>query len=177
MDQCFLELQRTDAIIDRLYKDVGIPRPMKAFRFPWGDKGGSNDYFTNKPYTPQGQQRKDQIQQSLEELGYTQPKFPGITYRYYRQAGLLDDCDWYWTYDVLEWNLHVEKPLFGLTSLEKVLAFMERDAPERWAGLNHKGSEDILLMHDHSATTNVFGTILDHLIKNKKFVFKPIPIA
>jgi len=36
----------------------------------------------------------------LKELGYTKPKFDGITYEYYSKFGLKDDIDWYWTYDV-----------------------------------------------------------------------------
>ena len=176
LEQCSDEIGRTDELIDKLYQQSGVPRPIKAFRFPFGDKGGSHDYFRAKPYTPAGRARMQEIQRMLRALGYAQPAFADVTYRHYREAGLRDDADWFWTFDVTEWGLFQDPPAHGMDSLQKVVARLERDAPHRWEGLNDKRSADIVLMHDHVETTGVFEQILDRLLA-KGIEFQPIPVS
>jgi len=102
LEECFEEIEKTDRIIDSIYREAGVARPIKAFRFPYGDKGEDNNFF-KKPYSEEGKKKISKIMTFLKELGYTKPKFDGITYEYYSKFGLKDDIDWYWTYDVAEW--------------------------------------------------------------------------
>ena len=171
LDAAFDQIQRTDAIVERLYAEAGVPRPAKLFRFPYGDKGGLQYDHVLLPYTGEGARRKAAIQDFLRRLGYYQPAFEGITYRYYREAGLLDDLDWYWTYDVVEWSVYAEQPLYEIDSLAKVFARMDEDVPEGGRGLNSAGSEEIILTHDHHESTEIFFPIIKRLV-DKGLVFK-----
>jgi len=107
----------------------------------------------------------------LKELGYTQPMFNGITYQYYKKAGLLDDIDWHWTYDTMDWATINKNPKYGINSLEEVLKRMEEDVPEGCRGLNYPKSEEIILIHDHRKTSHIFEPIINRLIE-KGITFK-----
>lgn len=157
LEQCFEEIQKTDRIVDGIYRKACVKRPAKFFRFPFGDKGGKI--------------RKEKIQAFLKSLGYTQPKFENVTYRYYRKAGLLDDVDWYWTYDCKEWAIFSEEHSYGIDSLEKVLERMDEDVPEGCRGLNYPDSEEIILTHDHPESTHIFKPIIERLLA-KGMIFK-----
>lgn len=158
---CFDEIKKTDAIIESIYRDAGIQRPVKFFRFPYGDKGGSKCTKVLEPYDREGKVRKEKIQQFLRGLGYTQPRFENISYRYYRKAGHLDDADWYWTYDVMEWA--IRKPMFGISSLEKVYKRMDEHFPKSEHGY-YNNSEEIILVHDHLETTPFFQPVIERLL-------------
>lgn len=169
--ECFEQISKTDLIISEIYKKAKTKRPVKFFRFPYGDKGGLKHNEVFEPYEGEGKIRKEKIQNFLRDLGYTQPKLEGITYKYYRKAGLLDDVDWHWTYDVMEWTTFQAKPLYGIDSLEKVLARMKENVPEGCRGLNYSGSEEIILVHDHEQTGEMFKPIIEWLI-SKGIIFK-----
>ncbi|MBN1667765.1 MAG: polysaccharide deacetylase family protein [Anaerolineales bacterium] len=164
LETCYDLIQRTDAQIEALYAQAGVARPAKYFRFPYGDKGGlvGDDPFIAP--VGEGLERKEALQAHLRRLGYTQPDFPGITYNYYRQAGLLDDVDWYWTYDVLEWAVYAAEHKFGIDSLAAILARMDEHEPEGGRGLNTPGSDEIILTHDHVENTTIFPAIIQGLL-------------
>lgn len=162
LKQCLEEIEKTDKIIEEIYKKTRVKRPGKVFRFPYGDKGGGDDTEKGWP-----ENRKDFIQtlqDFLKKLGYTQPKFKGINYQWYKKAGLLKDRDVYWTYDCLEWAVFRKNHLFGIDSLEKVFERMEEDVPEGCRGLNFPGSEEIILIHDHPESTPLFKPIIERLL-------------
>ena len=164
LETCFDFIRRTDQQITDLYAQAGVPQPGKYFRFPYGDKGmltGDDPFVAPRG---EGLTRRHALQAYLQEMGYTQPKFPGVTYQYYRQAGLLDDVDWYWTYDVMEWSAYADEHKFGIDSLEAILARMDEDEPEGGRGLNDPRSEEIILTHDHVKNTAFFAEIIDGLL-------------
>jgi len=176
LEECFERISKADKLIEEAYQKAGIERPAKFFRFPYGDKGGHDsraDYEEDLPYSAQGAIKKGKIQVFLRDLGYTQPKFGGITYKYYQK--LLNDVDWFWTYDVMEWCIGRENALFGINTIEKVFERMEEDVPEGCRGLNYTDSEDIILLHDFAETTKYFYQIINRLLE-KGIIFKPIPI-
>lgn len=174
LDECFDQITRTDRLIEDLYRQAGVPRPAKYFRFPFGDKGGLklDDVFSS--YEGEGLARKERLQVFLRDLGYTKPDFPGITYPYYRAAGLHTDVDWYWTYDTIDWGPLDDNPPFGIDTLEKILARMDEHAPEDGRGLNTPGSDEIILMHDFAQTTPIFFAMIERLLA-KGIVFQPVP--
>jgi len=47
LEECFEEIEKTDRIIDSIYREAGVARPIKAFRFPYGDKGEDNNFSRN----------------------------------------------------------------------------------------------------------------------------------
>lgn len=159
LDQCFEEINKTDKIIDRIYEQAEVQRPIKVFRFPYGDRGvGSRFYDFN--YSVDEENRIKDIQIMLKELGYKCPSFPGIKYEYYKTNRENNFLDWYWTYDAMEWCVFQTPPPYGVKGLQEVLELMDLDLPERWAGLNNWQSEDIILIHDHPQTTCIFEDII-----------------
>lgn len=176
LDQCREQILRTDQIIDDLYASAGVERPARWFRFPYGDKGGllGSEWF--EPYSPEGAARKAALQEYLRGLGYTRPAFERVTYPHHRAAGLLDDVDWTWTYDVLEWTIHREPHLYGVDSLEKLYERMDQNEPLEGRGLNDFTSpEEIILTHDHPETSEMFPLILERL-QWKGLIFAELPL-
>jgi peptidoglycan/xylan/chitin deacetylase (PgdA/CDA1 family) len=171
LELCFAQIRRTDEIIEALYGQAGIQRPAKYFRFPYGDKGGLKHSEVFQGYSEAGLQRKQALQTCLRELGYTQPSWERITYEYFQAAGLRQDLDWYWTYDVMDWSIAAAEHQHGIDSLEKVFARMDEDDPQGQRGLNSGDSAEIVLMHDHAETTDYFEPLLERLLeKGLKFV-------
>jgi peptidoglycan-N-acetylglucosamine deacetylase len=170
LEECYEQIKRTDDFIEHAYRDAGTPRTARYFRFPYGDKGGLTHSEVFDGYSGEGVTRKHAIQEYLLSLGYTQPPM-AITYRYYQDAKLLEDADWHWTYDVMEYVMSEPEPTFGIDSIEKVFARMDEDEPEGCRGLNDSRSEEIILLHDHEETTEHFGPIVDRLLA-KGIVFR-----
>lgn len=165
VDQVFAEIRAADAVIDDLYGQAGVPRPYKLFRFPYGDKGDGRFGDFTALRDAQGERRHAEIQGYLRRLDYVQFPFRDVTYEYMRAFGLLDDVDWYWTYDSHDWALIVRDPPDGIDSPEKVLARMDEVAPERGRGLNTPGSAEILLQHDYADNGDLFRRLLDRMLE------------
>lgn len=163
LEEGFEEIKRTDRLIDSIYQQAGVERPAKYFRFPYGNKGGLEGDYPVSGYGEEGAKRKDVIQQYLRQLGYTQPAFANITTTYYREAGLLDEVDWFWTFDTFDWSVNSDEPMYGITSLEDVYARIAEDLPEGGRGLNRPESEEIVLIHDHENSTDIFFPIVERL--------------
>ena len=162
--ECFEQIENTDRIIDDVYKKSGIARPIKLFRFPYGDKGGG-DSFKN-PWFGGDKNHVSSIQDFLRKLGYRQPKLEGINYDWYKKARLAEDADVLWTYDTYDWRLYR-----GLDKLEDIMDKMEQNLPDEFKGLNFSGSRDIILMHDHPGSMDYFKIIIDRLLEKKiKFI-------
>ena len=171
LKKCFEEIQKTDKIIDDIYRKAHVERPAKFFRFPHGDKGDFKHYATSESREIEGKIRKEEIQGFLKKIGYMQPNFENITYQYYRKARPSGDVDWNLTYDVMEWTVFTKVHLFGINSLEKVLKRMDEDAPGEGRGLNYADSEEVIVIHDHSQTTHMFEPIMEKLL-SKGLIFK-----
>jgi peptidoglycan/xylan/chitin deacetylase (PgdA/CDA1 family) len=165
LDACFEQIHRTDTLIEDIYRKSRMAIPMKCFRFPYGDKGDLTDGDVFSLKSELGIERKQAIQDYLRQLGYAQPKFPDITYTYYREANLLDDVDWYWTYDVHEWSINQVQPVHDIETLDDVFARMEEVVPDEGRGLNSPGSSEIILLHDHIETTSIFAAIIERLLQ------------
>ena len=160
LEEGFEEIKRTDTLIDLIYQQAGVARPAKYFRFPYGNKGGLAGDYPVSGYGEEGEKRKNAIQQYLRQLGYSQPTF-NITTTYFREAGLLDEADWFWTFYTFDWSVNSDDPMYGITSLEAVFARIDEDEPEGARGLNRPESEEIVLIHDHENSTDIFYPIVE----------------
>jgi len=148
------QIKRTDEIIEELYKKAGVKRPIKVFRFPYLEKGGAN---------------KKAIQETLKKLGYTQPKFKDINYKWYKKEGLNKDIDVYPSYDTYDWTVADKSYEFGIKSLEDLFARMNENVPEGCRGLNFKGSNEIIMMHDDPRIKEMFIPMINKLKSKVKF--------
>lgn len=164
------EIKITDEIIEQAYKLSELERPVKVFRFPYGDKGGLKGDDVLVQYEGEGKVRKEEFQRFLKDLGYRCGDYSGITYDYFKKYKLDEDIDWYWTYDIMDWELSLQVNQYGFDSIEKIFNKMDENDPDNWNGLNYILSEDIILTHDQISTTKVFQPIIDRLIsKNIEF--------
>jgi len=164
LEEGFEEIRRTDALIESIYQQAGVERPAKYFRFPYGNKGGHEGDYPVSGYSVEGAKRKDVIQQYLRQMDYTQPAF-NITTTYFREAGLLDEVDWFWTFDTFDWSVNSDEPMYGINSLQAVYDRIDEDVPEDHRGLNRPESEEIVLIHDHQNSTDIFFPIIDRLVE------------
>ena len=156
------EIKKTDEIIEQLYKGAGIKRPIKVFRFPNLDKGDGNK---NYPFVDWNNPKVRALQEYLKKLGYRQPKFKNINYKWYKKAGLNRCVDVDCTYDSYDWTVSDKSYEHGIKTLKDLLSRMDEDVPEGMRGLNFKGSSDIMMMHDHANINGFFVPMIEKLLK------------
>jgi peptidoglycan/xylan/chitin deacetylase (PgdA/CDA1 family) len=160
IEDCRREILQTDQIIEKLYHDAGVQRPAKYFRFPYLDSGGD---------------KHAALQQYLHELGYRQPAFEGINLQYSSDPSLLQRADVLCTFDQAEyWYQQADAP-WGLSAADAILARIDEDVPYGGRALNREDTVDIILLHDHDKTTELFFQIVARYIK-KGIQFVPIPL-
>ena len=90
MDACAKEIERCEQVLDQLYRDCGVERRYRPFRFPYGDKGGKN---------------KALIQQYLRDKGFDKVDDTQIPYSWWAENGLDTDIDTFWTFDFEEYRI------------------------------------------------------------------------
>jgi len=165
LKECFRQIEITDELIEAVYKEAGIERPAKVFRFPWGDKGGGSD-IKKGGFFPRRENLEHikAIQDFLKKLGYKQPKFKDINYDWFNEAHLLNDVDVYLTYVTMDWVVLEKEPRYGIKGLKDVLERMDEDVPEGGRGLNFTGSNEIILLHDLFETAHMFVPIIEKLL-------------
>ena len=138
------QINETDRLIDQAYAVAAVRRPFKAFRFPFLDNGGDDAYGNTRWDAP----HVSALQALLGELGYDQPRFEGISYRWWVDFG-LDQCNNVdCTFDTMDWVLEDEVTSdLGYSDLQSVLARVDENVPEGGRGLNDPGSSEIIMMH------------------------------
>jgi len=131
------EIEKTDAIIEELYRMAGVKRTMKVFRFPYGDRGGG---IGDRGSTKEKKERIEAIQTLLKRMSYSRPGYKGINYRWWRS--LRGDVDTYWTYDTRDFDRNGKK----------------KETP------NFIRSNNIVLIHDSKGTAKAFEKEIDQLM-------------
>ena len=152
------DIEKCEKVLDKLYKDSGVERRYRPFRFPFGDKGGEN---------------KEGFQKYLKENGFDKLDDRMIPYPWWREFGMNADIDTFWTFDFeeyrLAWNV-------GFTR-ESVLSKMTNLNPERGAALFKDGNRHIILTHAHDETDAVwpdyYKEMIDLALKNGVVFEKP----
>jgi len=147
LDEAKNQIKMTDEIINSLYKKAGVKRIFNVFRFPHGDKGDKN---------------KEAIQNFLKELNYKQPNFKGISYVYFSEFKLDKDLDVFWNFDFEEYSKGDWKSIIKKMNLKN---------PKLGGSLMNNKSSDIVLIHDHGDTTDLFFRIIEELL-NRKIIFE-----
>ena len=160
--ECKKEIKRTDEIIEQLYKEVRVKRLIKVFRFPELDKGVGNESY---PKIDWNNPKVKALQEYLKKLGYRQPKFKNINYKWYKKAGLHKSIDVDCTYDSYDWTVADKNYEHGIKNLKDLFARMDENVPEGMRGLNFKGSSDIIMMHDDPRIKDIFIPMIEKLLK------------
>ena len=184
IEKCKWEIQQTHELIEHLYQRTGRERPARYFRFPYFDSGGNANGAAyeaqwNRPPAEQFQyeqaDKRQEIQQYLRDLGYRQPKFEGINPQYSTDPHLLTGVDVRCTFDQAEYWLGNADAPWGLSTEAAILARIDEDFPYEGRGLNCLDMVDIILVHDHDYTTDLFYRIIERYLE-KGIQFLPIPL-
>jgi peptidoglycan/xylan/chitin deacetylase (PgdA/CDA1 family) len=140
------EIAATDSIIEALYRSAGRPRPMKLFRFPYGDRGRS----------------ADGLRHELRDMGYVGLRIssPRLPFPFLRSLRFHGPDSW-WTFDLRDWCLARPGHTHAIHSTDDVMDRLDREMTRaRW----RIGSNHVLLMHDHVETGALFTQLIDRLL-------------
>lgn len=158
LEEAIEEIEKNEEILDKLYKDAGVERKYRPFRFPYGDKGGKN---------------KEALQEYFVTHGFDKLNDKQIPYEWWKQMGLDKDIDTLWTFDFMEYCI---RPNSGFTK-ENVFERIENRNPEDGAALLEDGGSHILLIHDHEETEDLvpgyFKMFIDYVLEQGVIFDKP----
>lgn len=148
-EECVHEIEKMDALLERLYQAAGMERTYKLFRFPYGAKGGEN---------------KALIQQYLLEHHYNRIDDSLIDIEWYKSNELNKDIDTFWTFDFTEYQLNHSAEF----TYDSILKRIHDPNPETGAPLLENNLYHIILIHDHESTDNIlpdyYKKLIDYVI-------------
>lgn len=151
LEAAIAEIEQCEAVLDTLYRDAGVCRNWRPFRFPYGDKGGKN---------------KAALQQYLKEKHFDKVDDTHLPYPWWQEHGLSRDIDTFWTFDFEEYRLWQGTDY----SLDALWAKTRDPAPARGAALYGENQRHILLLHDfeetEAALPRYYQLFIEELIKN-----------
>ena len=133
MEEAEGEIAKNEALLDRLYKDAGVERKYRPFRFPYGNRGGENAAA---------------LQKYFRENGFDKLKDTQIPYAFWKEQGLDRNIDTLWTFDFAEYRI---RPDSGFTVDDVWKRINDKTPAEGGALLVDPGSH-ILLLHAHDET-------------------------
>ena len=150
VEEGIAEIEKCEAILDRLYHDAGVARKFRPFRFPYGDKGGEN---------------KAALQSYLVQKGFDKVDDRHITYTWWQENNLDNDIDTFWTFDFEEYRIQYDDTF----TRESVWAKMNAANPKLGAALFGENQRHIVLMHAFDETDAVwpgyYRELLDAIVK------------
>jgi peptidoglycan-N-acetylglucosamine deacetylase len=166
VNQAREEIQRTDALIDELYRRAGRERSKKHFRFPYGDNadGTGGKIFSKKIFRKH--KNAAALQSILDGMNYEPLEAAGVTYPYYQQA-LQTRADCIWTFDTMDWSFLHDEPQ---QAFEQTKQRLKQTSPHDFRGYWNFGkrwlasaSDEIILMHDHEKSAPFFMPLMELL--------------
>ncbi len=102
---CLLSIQRTEALIDSIYNELGKIRLGRYFRFPYGSQGLPDWPFIR--FYGWMLPRYRHLQVFLRDAGFTGPK--GVRRLRFPYSLYDNGFDWLWTVDSKDWKWDDEK--------------------------------------------------------------------
>ena len=152
------DIEKCEAVLDKLYRDCGIEHTFRPFRFPYGDKGGEH---------------KDALQQYLRDKQFDKVDDTLVSYPWWKKEGMNTDVDTFWTFDFEEYRMQGE-PDF---TRDSIWAKMHAANPKSGAALFGENQQHILLLHDHAETEQLlpgyYRLFIDHALEEGLTFMKP----
>lgn len=137
LEEGIAEIEKCEAILERVYQDAGVERKHRPFRFPYGDKGGAN---------------KEALQRYLAQNGFDKVDDRHLPYDWWRENCLDRDIDTLWTFDFEEYRVQNDETFTRDSVWEKT-----NDAnPKLGAALYGENQRNIVLMHAFDETEAVW---------------------
>lgn len=166
INEIYGQIKKTDNLINNTYLKTGKERTVRTFRFPYLLHGYQHSHFA----TDWKHIKVRAIQEILRSLGYRQPAFKGINYKWYIDAGLDKCINVDCTYDTFDWAIPGELSDEGYHNLETVLNRIDEVEPDARKGINTPGSNEIILMSAFIETDD-FKQIIEKLLsKGLQFI-------
>lgn len=150
LNECIEEIEKTEAIINALYSSVGVKRTAKYFRFPFGDKGGRNQFA---------------IQDFLKKNGFFRFLNVSVAYSWYHENRLDMDSDVFWTFDCEDYRLYNSDASFQMND---VYAHLTDASPANGGSLVSGVNDEIILVHDNAESHARFHENFQDIIDNIK---------
>lgn len=158
LEQGIEEIEKCEAVLNRLYRDAGVERVYRPFRFPYGDKGGEN---------------AAKLQEYLREKGFHKLADTQITYPWWRQNGNDRNVDTFWTFDFEEYRLQSDADF----TIDDIWRKMHNPAPKYGEALFGEGNHHIILLHAHDETEALvpeyYKLFMEHALENGLTFEKP----
>ncbi|MCB9497110.1 MAG: polysaccharide deacetylase family protein [Fibrobacteria bacterium] len=144
------QIDRTEALLERIHLVAGVPRTVRCFRFPYEDQIGSAEHH-------------QALQEMLAARGFEASGLRAVTDPRFRRRA--KDLSWFWSYDLEDWTLRSSDAPDAAPTLQRVLERLTRELPQRPSGL------EVVVGHDHAHTVGQWeATILRLLDLDCEFV-------
>ena len=157
-EEAVADIEKNEEVLNKLYKDAGVRRIYRPFRFPYGDKGGKI---------------AQDLQKYLAEKGYNKLDDTKVPYEWWKKDGHDKFIDTFWTYDVEEYRLSLE-PDF---TVEDVWKKMKNPSPAHATALFGDDKHHIILLHAHDETEAIepmyYKQFIDYMLDNGITFDKP----
>jgi len=140
LDEVKNEIEKTDNLLENVYKKAGVERQFKLFRFPYGDRGNGVvvDVNSKELIRAMSGNKVNAIQEILFGLGY--------------------EKDLFWTVETLEWVLFKNYNKYNLKNESDVIKRIENF-------LENSNSDEIILIHDHDENLTFFPRIIEAYLR------------
>lgn len=192
-DAVVQEIEKTESLIDDLYKKAGKSRSLKLLRFPQIDRGCGNadviDFekagkyadtirelflkglnIKTMPPSAENIEKKERLQEYLAREGFTSGVYKGVNFPWFTQTEMADAKDSLYTFSTADWMLNPDFLARGYSWDYKSLdALKGKIDDDQW--LNSPNSTNIVLAHDHNNMLPVTMALIDHMLeKGIKFL-------
>lgn len=158
LEEGIAEIEQCEQILNKLYADCGVERIYRPFRFPYGDRGGSNQEAYQKYFKERGFHKVDDTQ---------------MDYPWWKEYGMNVFVDTFWTFDFGEYMI---RPESGFTK-ESVWEKMQDRNPKTGAVLLAENNHHILLLHAHDETEEIlpeyYRMFVDYLLEQGMIFEEP----
>lgn len=161
-EEAIIDIEKCDALIDVAYKQAGVKRPGKYFRFPYLDRGNGDrierHFETVSDIDINVDEGVAKIQGYLKSQGYVQPF--QTNHPIYNNASIAGATDCLMTFTSFDWML--TKRHVGQWDYKTIDDLKKRiDTDENLS--NSKGN--ILIFHDdREEILPVFKSLIDHML-------------
>ncbi len=147
LEDCISEIEKTEKLLDKAYRDAGVERRYKLFRFPFLNKGGEN---------------KEKLQEYLRDHGFTKVDDRGVTAPEYIGGNNNNEIDTFCSYDIMEYMI---RP--GEKTIEEIIDRLDSGTPGQ--DIIGDEGEHLVLFHSHHETEaeapGYYKTIIGHLLE------------
>ena len=153
LEECFEEINKTEALINHCYKQAAVNRPCKIIRFPYGDRGAGG--YAAVARSQEAKEKVNALQDYLTEESFVQVKLHG------QDEGFIDS---FWSWDTEDYrSKFIANPHLYM---ENLVHFYD----------SYKEEEATVLLHDFDRNPQLFDLALEFLLE-KEVDFMPFEIT